>query len=112
MSSKIKMYRWLIFGNVLMRITTVSEYLTRWLGMGVTGAQPTRLIFHSNNLDTAIVAIQHPTSGNDAVWEIKFGCLRRDVSNVQCSHATTRCDVGRWNGHRSSPRASSTSKML
>jgi secreted PhoX family phosphatase len=51
----------------------VAEYLARWLGMGVTGAEPTGLIFHPNNLDTAIVAIQHPASGNDAVWEIKLG---------------------------------------
>lgn len=48
----------------------VAEYLARWLGMGVTGAEPTGLFFHPNNLDTAIVAIQHPASGNDAVWEI------------------------------------------
>jgi len=48
----------------------VADYLARWLGMGVTGAEPTGLFFHPNNLDTAIVAIQHPTSRNDAVWEL------------------------------------------
>jgi secreted PhoX family phosphatase len=51
----------------------VAEYLARWLGMGVAGAEPTGLFFHPNNLDTAIVAVQHPSSVNDAVWEIKLG---------------------------------------
>jgi Bacterial protein of unknown function (DUF839) len=48
----------------------VAEYMARWLGFGVAGAEPTGLFFHPNNLDTAIVNVQHPTSGNDAVWEI------------------------------------------
>jgi Bacterial protein of unknown function (DUF839) len=48
----------------------VAEYMARWLGFGVTGAEPTGLFFHPNNLDTAIVNVQHPSSGNDAVWEI------------------------------------------
>jgi Bacterial protein of unknown function (DUF839) len=51
----------------------VAEYLARWLGLGVDGSEPTGLFFHPNILTRAILAIQHPSSGNDAVFEINFG---------------------------------------
>ena len=51
----------------------VAEYLALWLANGVTGSEPSGLMFHPNDVNTAIVAIQHPASTNDALFEIKFG---------------------------------------
>ena len=51
----------------------VAEYLGLWLSLGATGAEPTGLMFHPNDVNTAVVAIQHPSSSNDALFEIKFG---------------------------------------
>ena len=51
----------------------VAEYLGLWLSNGVAGSECTGLMFHPNDLNIAIVAIQHPTSSNDALFEIKFG---------------------------------------
>jgi secreted PhoX family phosphatase len=50
----------------------VAEYLALWMTSGVTGSENTGLMFHPNEVNTAIVAVQHPSSGNDAIWEIKY----------------------------------------
>jgi Bacterial protein of unknown function (DUF839) len=50
----------------------VAESMARWFALGVTGAEPTGLIFDPNNNRRAIVNIQHPSSGNDALWEITY----------------------------------------
>ena len=50
----------------------VAEYLALWLSNGVAGSEPTGLMFHPNDATKAIVSIQHPASGNDALFEIKF----------------------------------------
>ncbi|MTJ06562.1 MULTISPECIES: alkaline phosphatase PhoX [unclassified Anabaena] len=47
----------------------VAESITRWASLGVSGSEPTGLI-STNNPNEFIVAIQHPTSGNDALWKI------------------------------------------
>ena len=50
----------------------VAESVGRWLTLGVTGAEPTGLFFSPNTQTRAIVAIQHPNSTNDALFEINF----------------------------------------
>jgi Bacterial protein of unknown function (DUF839) len=50
----------------------VAESMARWLALGVTGSEPTGLIFDPNNNRRAILNIQHPDSGNDALWEITY----------------------------------------
>ena len=50
----------------------VAEYLALWLSLGATGAEPTGLFFSPNVQTRAIVAIQHPSSTNDALFEINF----------------------------------------
>ena len=47
----------------------VAESITRWASLGVAGSEPTGLI-STNNPNEFIVSIQHPTSGNDALWKI------------------------------------------
>ena len=47
----------------------VAESITRWASLGVAGSEPTGLI-STNNPNEFIVAIQHPTSENDALWKI------------------------------------------
>jgi secreted PhoX family phosphatase len=47
----------------------VAESITRWASLGVAGSEPTGLI-STKNPNEFIVAIQHPTSGNDALWKI------------------------------------------
>jgi hypothetical protein len=51
----------------------VADYLARWLTSGITGSEFTGLMFHPNRLRTAIIVAQHPSSGNDAIWEINVG---------------------------------------
>ena len=51
----------------------VADYFALWLSLGVDGAEPTGLFFSTNTLTRAIVSIQHPSSGNDAIFEINFG---------------------------------------
>jgi glycerophosphoryl diester phosphodiesterase len=47
----------------------VADYMGRWASLGVRGSEPTGLI-PTNDPNKFLVAIQHPTSGNDAIWEI------------------------------------------
>ena len=50
----------------------VAESVARFLTQGITGSEPTGLIFDPNT-KRAIIAVQHPSSGNDAIWEITLG---------------------------------------
>ncbi|MCF8239242.1 MAG: esterase-like activity of phytase family protein [Saprospiraceae bacterium] len=47
----------------------VAESMVRWASLGAPGAEPTGLIA-TNNPNEFLVCIQHPTSGNDAIWKI------------------------------------------
>lgn len=47
----------------------VAESLTRWASLGVAGSEPSGLI-STNNPNEFLVCIQHPSSGNDAIWKI------------------------------------------
>ncbi|MCB0586074.1 MAG: DUF839 domain-containing protein, partial [Phaeodactylibacter sp.] len=47
----------------------VAESMARWASLGVEGSEPTGLI-PTSNPRKFIVSIQHPSSGNDALWEI------------------------------------------
>jgi hypothetical protein len=58
----------------------VAEYLARWLANGVAGSEPTGLFFSPNTLNRAIVVAQHPSSGNDALFEINFGTASPPVT--------------------------------
>jgi hypothetical protein len=51
----------------------VADRMGRWLTHGVPGAEPTGLIFDPNVPKRAIVNIQHPSSGNDALWQVTLG---------------------------------------
>lgn len=48
----------------------VAESVGLWASLGVAGSEPTGLILDPNNPKRFIVNIQHPASGNDALWEI------------------------------------------
>jgi secreted PhoX family phosphatase len=47
----------------------VADSISRWASLTVPGSEPTGLIA-TNNPDEFIVSIQHPTSGNAAIWKI------------------------------------------
>lgn len=47
----------------------VAESIARWASLGTVGAEPTGLI-STNNANEFLVCIQHPGSGNDAIWKI------------------------------------------
>ncbi|MCB0572979.1 MAG: esterase-like activity of phytase family protein, partial [Saprospiraceae bacterium] len=47
----------------------VAESIVRWASLGAPGAEPTGLIA-TNNPNEFLVCIQHPSSGNDAIWKI------------------------------------------
>ena len=49
----------------------VAESIGRWLSLGVVGAEPTGLEQDPNDPNRFILNIQHPASGNDALWEIR-----------------------------------------
>lgn len=49
----------------------VAESIGRWLSLGIPGAEPTGLEQDPNDPNRFIVNIQHPDSGNDALWEIR-----------------------------------------
>ncbi|MGW8367575.1 MAG: alkaline phosphatase PhoX [Gammaproteobacteria bacterium] len=51
----------------------VGDRIGRWLTQGVTGSEPTGLIFDPNAPKRAILAVQHPDSGNDALWQVTLG---------------------------------------
>lgn len=51
----------------------VAEVVGRWLTNGVIGSEPTGLIFDPNTPKRAILAIQHPASSNDALWQVNLG---------------------------------------
>jgi hypothetical protein len=50
----------------------VAEKIGRWVSLGVAGAEPTGLEPDPNDPKRFIVNIQHPDSGNDALWEIRI----------------------------------------
>ena len=58
----------------------VAEYLALWLSLGVNGSEPTGLFFSPNTLTRAIVAVQHPNSGNDAIYEINYAAVVAPVT--------------------------------
>jgi hypothetical protein len=49
----------------------VAESVGRWLSLGIPGAEPTGLEQDPNDPNRFILTIQHPDSGNDALWEIR-----------------------------------------
>lgn len=49
----------------------VAEAVGRWLSLGVPGAEPTGLEQDPNDPNRFILKIQHPDTGNDALWEIR-----------------------------------------
>jgi hypothetical protein len=51
----------------------VADVMGRWLSNGVIGSEPSGLIFDPNVPKRAILAVQHPASGNDALWQITLG---------------------------------------
>lgn len=50
----------------------VAESMGRWASLGVTGSEPTGLEQDPNDPKRFIVNVQHPASGNDALWEIRL----------------------------------------
>lgn len=50
----------------------VAEAIGRWVSLGVAGSEPTGLEQDPNDPKRLIVNIQHPDSGNDALWEIRL----------------------------------------
>ncbi|MFT4585606.1 MAG: secreted PhoX family phosphatase [Gammaproteobacteria bacterium] len=48
----------------------VAEGVSRWAAMQVTGAEPTGLFFSLADPNIAYVNIQHPSSGNDQLYQI------------------------------------------
>lgn len=46
----------------------VAESLGLFLSLGISGSEPSGMIFDPSNPDRFIVNIQHPASGNDATW--------------------------------------------
>lgn len=56
----------------------VAETITRWASLTVPGAEPTGLI-STKNPSEFLVAIQHPSTGNDALWKITAGEITANV---------------------------------
>lgn len=50
----------------------VAESMGRWVSLGVVGSEPTGLERDPNDPKRFFVNIQHPTSTNDATWEIRL----------------------------------------
>lgn len=50
----------------------VAEAIGRWLSLGIPGAEPTGLEQDPKDPNRFILNIQHPSSGNDALWEIRL----------------------------------------
>lgn len=46
----------------------VAESMGRLVSLGVGGSEPTGMIFDPNDPYRFLVVVQHPTSGNDALW--------------------------------------------
>ncbi len=51
----------------------IAEQVGRWLSNGVAGSEPSGLIFDPHDPNRALVVVQHPASGNDALWEVRTG---------------------------------------
>ena len=52
----------------------VAEAMGRWASLSVPGAEPTGFEQDPNDRNRFIVNVQHPASGNDAMWEIRLPC--------------------------------------
>jgi hypothetical protein len=50
----------------------VAEAIGRWLSLGIPGAEPTGLEQDPKDPNRFILTIQHPDTGNDALWEIRL----------------------------------------
>ena len=48
----------------------VAESVGRWASLGVAGSEPTGMIADPSDPGRFFVVIQHPSSDNDAIWEI------------------------------------------
>lgn len=48
----------------------VAEYVSRWVALQVSGAEPTGLFFSLADPNVAYVNVQHPSSGNDQTFMI------------------------------------------
>jgi Bacterial protein of unknown function (DUF839) len=73
----------------------VADYLARWLGLGASGSEPTGLFFSPNTLTRAIVSIQHPDSGNDAIFEINFGSPQPRPQNIPILTSSTALNMSK-----------------
>lgn len=51
----------------------IAESISRWATMATAGAEPTGLYFDVTNPNLAFVNVQHPTSGNDQLFQISTG---------------------------------------
>jgi secreted PhoX family phosphatase len=71
----------------------VAESISRWASLNVPGAEPTGLIA-TNNPNEFIVAIQHPTSGNDALWKISSGDITAKVDILYDGNDAGKKDLG------------------
>jgi Bacterial protein of unknown function (DUF839) len=50
----------------------VAESMGRWASLGVTGSEPSGMEQDPKDPGRFIITVQHPASGNDAVWEIRL----------------------------------------
>lgn len=48
----------------------VAESVGRWASLGVSGSEPSGMIADPNDPSRFFVVVQHPSSNNDAIWEI------------------------------------------
>ncbi len=71
----------------------VAESITRWASLGVAGSEPTGLIA-TKNPDEFLVAIQHPTSTNDAIWKITANEITADLTILYDGNDADKKDAG------------------
>jgi uncharacterized protein len=51
----------------------IAESISRWASMSTVGAEPTGLFFDPFNPNLAFVNVQHPSSGNDQLFQLSVG---------------------------------------
>lgn len=60
----------------------VAEGMGIWISLGIAGSEPTGLIFDPNDPYRCICNIQHPSSGNDALWEFSTRPYPGSVADI------------------------------
>ena len=71
----------------------VAESISRWASLSVPGAEPTGLI-STNVPGEYVVAIQHPTSGNDALWKITENQITAKADILYDGNDADKKDLG------------------